>query len=76
MQVWDAIAANIKSGAVEQGGQYEAKGPGIAPGPEGVHPPSIANVYYFMPLLLPALLSVPGPTLPWPDGLRATPLLT
>jgi hypothetical protein len=31
-------------------------------------------VYYFPPLFLPALLSVPGPTLPWPDGLRASPL--
>src|SRR5436305_13786353 len=29
---------------------------------------------YFPPLFLPALLSVPGPTLPWPDGLRASPL--
>jgi hypothetical protein len=31
-------------------------------------------VDYFPPLFGPALLSVPGPTLPWPDGLRAGPL--
>src|SRR3954469_4539474 len=30
---------------------------------------------YLPPLFLPALLSVPGPTLPWPDGFRASPLL-
>jgi hypothetical protein len=34
-------------------------------------PPSNAN--YLLPLLFPAL-SVPGPTLPWPEGLRALPL--
>jgi len=40
---------------------------------EGVHPPFERD--YLPPLFLPALLSVPGPTLPCPDGLRALPLL-
>src|SRR3954447_5825060 len=53
------------------------KGLWIAPeplGPKGyIRPPDKSA--YLPPLFLPALLSVPGPTLPWPDGFRASPLL-
>src|SRR5947209_17087470 len=35
---------------------------------------ALLQSFYLPPLFLPALLSVPGPTLPCPEGLRASPL--